>query len=239
MEKEILDCAAELFSQKGFAATSLQDVATALGMSRPALYYYVSNKDALLEKLVENQSRRDARALKAIQRKRDAGPEEKLREMARAIVMNAGTNPKQSRILIENRHHLPDHLAQADRAAERSILSSLLDVIEDGVQHGVFRDVEPRSAALAIIGMCIWTAWWVQDDKAPSLERLTEQISDQAVSSVLHHGRSNDRSSGPALVRAMREDLLQLERIIGPAESGPSKRGAASCSTSTRSERVV
>lgn len=214
VEKEILDRAAELFAERGFTGTSLQDVAEALGMSRTALYYYMSSKEAILGRLVENLSAHDAKTLEAIRRKRAATPSEKLRDMAREIAFNAGSNPQQTRILTENRHHLPPDLREADRAAERSILRAIEGVIGDGVQAGTFRAVAPRSAALSIIGMCVWTAWWVSADERQSIEEIAAQIADQALASVATASDDADRGTPAGLLRAMRENLEQLARVI-------------------------
>lgn len=213
VEKEILDRAAELFAERGYKGTSLQDVADALGMSRTALYYYMDSKEAILGRLVENLSARDAKALEAIRRKRTSGAGEKLRAMAREIAHNASSNPDQTRILTENRHHLPPDLAGKDKQAERSIVRSLEAVIEDGVQRGEFRAVAPRPAALAVIGMCVWSAWWVvpSHDRA---EELADQIADQAVASLRNCDTATDRGSAESLLRALRDDLEQLERVI-------------------------
>ena len=51
VEHEIYERAIRLFADRGFAGTSLQDIADALGITRPALYYYVKSKDELLAKL--------------------------------------------------------------------------------------------------------------------------------------------------------------------------------------------
>ena len=52
VEAQIYEQATRLFAERGFAGTSLQDIADAMGMTRPALYYYVKNKDQLLARLV-------------------------------------------------------------------------------------------------------------------------------------------------------------------------------------------
>ena len=52
VEAQIYEQATRLFAERGFAGTSLQDVADAMGMTRSALYYYVRNKDQLLAQLV-------------------------------------------------------------------------------------------------------------------------------------------------------------------------------------------
>ena len=51
MEGELYEKAAQLFAEKGFAGTTLQDIANAMGVSRPSLYHYIRSKDELLERL--------------------------------------------------------------------------------------------------------------------------------------------------------------------------------------------
>lgn len=214
MEKEILDQAVRLFAQRGVAGTTLQDISDALGISRPALYYYVKSKDALLERLVANLSQRDAQALEAIRRKRGLDPTEKLHAMARQIAGNAAANPDQSRILSFNRHQLPEGVAKEEMAAERSISRSIQSAVEDGIKAGHFRVVEPRTASFSIIGMCIWTAWWVNPASGPSIEDLTTQIADQAVASLLSLDRQEEPIDAASLLRSMRQDLDHLGRLI-------------------------
>jgi len=209
VEKEILDKALALFAERGFAGTTLQDVADALGMSRPALYYYVNSKEALLERLVESLSLRDARALDSI-RRRNAPASERLHEMAREIATNAASNPRQSRLLSENRHHLPAALAEADIEAERSIRRSIELVIEQGIRDGEFRVVEPRTAAMAIIGMSIWTAWWDPGAVRP-VEAVADAIAEQAVWSVRAHSPGQTTAG---LISALRDNIDQLERLV-------------------------
>jgi AcrR family transcriptional regulator len=211
VEREILERAAELFAERGFAGTTVQDIADALGMSRPALYYYVKSKEVILEQLVENLSINDAKVLEGIRRRRSGDAVEKLREMAQHLATNAGSNPNQTQILAQSKHHLPEAIAQLDREAERSIVQSLIWVLQHGMRRGQFRQLDPRTAALTIVGMCLWTAWWVDD--AP-LEQLTAQIADQAVNSVLVVDGDRELDEPAALLRAARANLDRLQAAI-------------------------
>jgi AcrR family transcriptional regulator len=47
-EREILDAAAEIFHRQGYADTSVQDVADAVGILKGSLYYYIDSKEDLL-----------------------------------------------------------------------------------------------------------------------------------------------------------------------------------------------
>jgi AcrR family transcriptional regulator len=211
VEREILERAAELFAERGFAGTTVQDIADALGMSRPALYYYVKSKEVILEQLVENLSINDAKQLEAIRRRRSGDPVEKLREMAQHLATNAGSNPHQTQILAQSKHHLPDGIAQLNRDAERSIVQSLTWVLEQGMRRGQIRQVDVRTAALAIVGMCLWTAWWI--DGAP-LEQLTVQIADQAVNSVLAVGGDQEAGDPAEVLRGARAQLDRVQAAL-------------------------
>jgi AcrR family transcriptional regulator len=214
VEEEILERAAALFAERGYPGTSLQDVAESLGMSRTALYYYIPSKEAILGRLVENLSARDAASLEVLRQEQAGSPAERLREMARTIAHSAASNPAQTRILTENRHHLPPELRETDRAAERSILRSFEGVIAEGVLAGVFRAVSPRSAALSIIGMCLWTAWWAPAAVRVGSEEIAAQVADQALLSVEMGQSGLDRADPAALILAVRENLAQLEQVI-------------------------
>lgn len=50
---EILDCAAQCFAEKGYAAASMNDIATACGTSKARLYHYYASKDAILFDLLD------------------------------------------------------------------------------------------------------------------------------------------------------------------------------------------
>ncbi|GAA4232726.1 AcrR family transcriptional regulator [Streptosporangium album] len=50
--EEIVTAAAKIFSQKGYAATSLQDIASAVGILKGSMYHYIKNKEDLLFELV-------------------------------------------------------------------------------------------------------------------------------------------------------------------------------------------
>jgi AcrR family transcriptional regulator len=52
-KERIATCALELFSEKGFAATSVREIAASVALTVPAMYYHFQSKDGLLAALVE------------------------------------------------------------------------------------------------------------------------------------------------------------------------------------------
>jgi AcrR family transcriptional regulator len=54
----ILNTALSLLAKNGFAKTTLDDIASALGMKKSSLYYYYQNKDALLQDVIDREQQR-------------------------------------------------------------------------------------------------------------------------------------------------------------------------------------
>ena len=90
VENEIYEHAIRLFAERGFAGTSLQDIADALGITRPALYYYVKSKDELLAKLAADVAGGSAAQIAELAARPDLDAAGKLREIARLTCRPAG-----------------------------------------------------------------------------------------------------------------------------------------------------
>lgn len=63
--REILDAARDLFARKGFEAARMDEVATAVGLTKPAVYRYFPGKDRLIEALLEEDLAAPSRAVNA------------------------------------------------------------------------------------------------------------------------------------------------------------------------------
>ncbi len=212
LEREIYLHAARLFAERGVGATSLQDIAESVGMSRPALYHYFSSKDDLLSRLIAEHPKRSARELAAIRRRKDIGPAQKLREMVRALVMVIAEDPVRFRTLVTSEGQLTGELAAMHAKAKRTVLKEMQGVIEEGIDVGAFRHADARVSALGVLGMGNWSAWWLNADDPNSTAAIAEELSQMAVLAVSRTGAAPLEQGIPAAIRAIREDLDHLER---------------------------
>ena len=214
VENELYERAAEVFAEKGFAGTTLQDIADAMGTSRSALYHYVKNKDDLLARLVSEVSQELAATLRTIRRKDGLTPDEQLHQMVEAHVRQMTSRSQRFRLLILSEQDLPEELARTHRDAKRTIRDELAAVITEGVSSGEFRPVDPRIAAFAIVGMCNWTAFWFHAGPDHPTELVVEEITEMALHS-LRWPDTRHRSEGPAGALArLEEELHSLKRML-------------------------
>src|SRR6202023_813734 len=75
LRQAMLEAAAQMFADKGYLGTNLRDIADALGMSRPGLYYHFPSKEKLLEAIIEELTLSSERDLARIAREKQGEPE--------------------------------------------------------------------------------------------------------------------------------------------------------------------
>ncbi|MFE3059423.1 TetR/AcrR family transcriptional regulator [Nocardia sp. NPDC059239] len=215
VEKQIFEQAIALFSERGFAATTLQDIAKATGLTRPALYHYVDSKDDLLAKLVDQDSGGIADQLNEIRADTTRSASDRLHTMVYDSALRLARDPARFLLLLRSERELPDELFRAYDSGRRRVLKEFTVIIKEGVGSGEFRPVDARVAALAIIGMTNWIAWWYGPDQKPDEEALARQFADMAVGSVTIAGKRPEPVSGPAqAIALLRQDLNLLEGLI-------------------------
>lgn len=158
--RQIVDEAARLFDERGYHATSMEDIAATVGVRKPTLYHYFSSKDEILrsiheefiELLLERQERRARTPLPAVQM---------LLEMMADILELMETHRGHVRVFFEHHRELAAP-AHAEIAAKRGRYEAMAgELIERGIQEGALRpDVDVRLVTLAMFGMCNWAYQW-------------------------------------------------------------------------------
>jgi AcrR family transcriptional regulator len=214
--------ATKLFAQRGFAGTSLQDIADEMGVTRPALYYYVKSKDDLLARLIAEITEGNTAQICAVADDATLDPVTKLSRIAHIMALNRALQPSRFLLLARSEAALPADLAAIHETTKRAMLRTLIGVIRDGVDAGRFRPVDPRSAALQVIGMCNWIAWWSHEQDSVSAESVAADIADIAVSSLAQSAERTVIATGPrAAADLLRRDLAYLERLLDHSEQLP------------------
>jgi AcrR family transcriptional regulator len=207
VENEIIEAAVALFAEHGVAGTTPQDIAAAAGITRQGLYYYFGSKDDILVRLVAQMMTPALEKLEAIHEETDRSAVEKLRDFTLMLVQDRARNRLRFRALDRSESALPPELRDDFLAARRRVLALLVDAIRAGIDDGSFRQTDPRVAALSIIGMCNWVAWWYEPDPGRVVDPL-EYIADNAVAMLVRPPPSatvGDALRGP--LERLRADL--------------------------------
>ena len=221
VETELLERAADLFAERGFNKTTLQDVADTVGLTRAALYHYFDSKEALLTKLVEGITAARSAGLKKIRRDRSLSATEKLERVARLMVLNVATQTARFRLLVQSEGELPAELAAKQARGRRDVLNHIVGVFEEGVASGEFNPVDPHVGAFMLLGMCNWIAWWYKPGHRHSAEAIADQVASIALSAFRRNRPDETVTAGDVAdsIGRMREELTRLERFIAPGSA--------------------
>jgi AcrR family transcriptional regulator len=168
--------AARLRARAAADRASPDRIRDATGLTRPALYHYFANKEALVARLVSDLTLAPAAELAKLGHLPGKSSVERLHAMAFDTALRHAIRPERFRVLVRSDAELPPELAQSYRDGRRQILAEFVAVIEAGVRSDELRPVDARTASLGIIGMCTWVACCYRPTDRPT-DRPTPAMS--------------------------------------------------------------
>jgi AcrR family transcriptional regulator len=174
--EEVLETAATMFFERGYEATTTQDIGAALGLLKGSIYYYISTKEDLLFEIVE-QYHDDTRAYFERILASDSSPLDKLRELITVETAHTATNlTKSSLFYTEWRSLSPGR--QQIIIAERARHERAVDgwIREAQAAGAVRADLDPKLATLAIFGMVNSVYRWYRADGRKTAQEVGEQF---------------------------------------------------------------
>jgi AcrR family transcriptional regulator len=176
---EILKHAAAAFRNRGYAATSVRDIARRAGMTPGNLYYYFRNKrdilcfcqDTSLDVLL-----REARRIRGLR----MGIEETIRALLRFQVLCMLDEMHGSAAHIEF-HAIPRprlrRIIRKRDAYERIVRA----VVAEGTRAGLFAARDSKLVTLAMLGAVNWTARWYRPGGGRTPEAIADAFADYLV----------------------------------------------------------
>jgi AcrR family transcriptional regulator len=213
LASEVLERAAHLFAERGFAGTNLKDVADAVGLSRSAIYYYFPSKEALLEELVQGVTLPAARVFDTVRARADLTAIERVRHAVHSLVLWVSERQKLFKLMDRSETELPPEIAKRHREAKRRVLSGMIDLVEDAISAGEANPVDARIVAFSFIGMCNWTAWWFNPSHDGTAAELADKIADLAFASIRRSDGQKRGADIPVLVREIQQNLALIQRM--------------------------
>jgi AcrR family transcriptional regulator len=180
----ILDAAAKLFSERGYAATTIEAITDELSASKRAIYGQFGSKAEILAAICEQAVRFSVELAERVARE-PGDPVFKLRRLAREFTTIVIENQDYIAMGSREMKFLPEESRRRIlRMQERfdRILGSILD---DGVKRGLFGVPDPAMTALAIGGMIIWVHGWYRSGGRLSPHEIADAMAETALRMVL------------------------------------------------------
>jgi len=214
-QQMIIDSAVKIFHEKGYRRATLDDVAEDLGVTKPALYHYVSSKENLLSQIYIQALETFFSYIYEIPGM-ELSPAEKLRLFIRRHLKSVVIeNLAMFSVFFSEEGQLPEPDFKRIGEEKKKFTHVVEKIIEEGISQGAFRPLNPKLQAYAIIGMCNWLYRWYKPDSGPF---SPDEIADQFIA-LLEQGyrypEGKDRTgSKKDLSTGAKENILERKRYI-------------------------
>ena len=178
--------------RKGYEATSMNDIADAVGLTKAGIYHYIRGKENLLFAIMGYAMDMVDEDVIAPARK-IADPEQRLRTIverhARRILEVGGAVT----IILEEMYALTPAHRRAITARKRAYFELIRRTLKQLANEGKLRDVNPTVATFCLFGMILWISRWYRRDGGLSPEEVLADLVETAAGAVLKPGPSHSR----------------------------------------------
>jgi AcrR family transcriptional regulator len=203
--ERVLEEATKLFYERGFQGSSIDAIAERLSVTKPFIYTYFENKQALLVALYE-RAVGDLNAGVDKIFSVDHAPEKQLELLVKFYVrQNIESRELTAIFLNEERNLSPEILAEI-REKHREFDRKLTNLIRRGVNSGVFHVEDAGLASLSISGMVRWVHRWYDPSGRLKPDEVCQKLATLALNSVCYAPGAADPSRGETLADAELKD---------------------------------
>ena len=222
VEEEILNVAADMFSRRGYQATTLDDIAVAAGISRAAFYSYFPSKEELLRRMYNQVISSTQTALERIAAE-DLPVPEKLRRITRHHVQYLAANMPMAQVFFSEIFNLPEEMERSVVQANRAFGQVIERVVQEGVETGALVAVHAKRFTYAIIGMWNWMHRWYRPGGEWTPDTVAEEFIQILESGYLRHKHESVSEELLDEIRMLRREVAELQATLAASNRSAAK----------------
>ena len=160
----VIRAAAHAFNRKGYHNTSLDDIAAALEVTKPTVYYYVQNKEQLLFECFVTGVEQIRAAFREV-RQLEVPAREQLNAVLRHYGEAVASEFGWCMVRAEEQDLSPS-MSSHIKALKSEIDQGIRRLIRDGIQDGSIHPCDPKMTAFALAGALNWIAHWYRENQS-------------------------------------------------------------------------
>ena len=171
----IIHKAATLFRKKGFAATSMRDIAASIGVEAPSLYNHIESKNAILKEVCFRVAQLFMNNLKGV----ELSPELNLVKIEKIIRFHISMMTEEYESVYISDHewmHLPEPFLSDFKTQRRNYRSRLAAILQNGIDNKEISVVNPYIAVLTILSAIGGIESWQRSGKKVDVTSVAETM---------------------------------------------------------------
>jgi AcrR family transcriptional regulator len=170
---QIRDKAQTLFRERGYSATSMRDLADALGIEAASLYNHISSKEEILQEICFRMADEFFSAIEPIVAS-TLDPKENLRTALEAHLGVIAMNADASGVFLHEWRHMGEPFLSDFKLMRRRYEQIFRKIVEEGIALGIFRKIDAAITARTLLSATNWTYESHKSHRKPSAEELSE-----------------------------------------------------------------
>lgn len=173
-KEEVMSVAARLFAAKGYHATTLDQIAEEIGVTKPALYYYVTNKEDILRTII-------GKMMEPMEEVCEVGrstlsPKEKMEKIIGILVKFAAERKDTALIAFEQANILPKRSRDSLRRRQKEVDKVVEQTLKAGIAQGYFTKVDTKIASFAILAVSNGPYRWYRSEGSLTPVKIADQF---------------------------------------------------------------
>jgi AcrR family transcriptional regulator len=174
-KKQILEAAARLFRDKGYAATSMRDLAREVSLQASSLYNHIESKEQLLREICFGTAEKFLHAMEESEQLQ-APARDKIEHLLRCHVRMAVQEPISVTSFNDEWRHLQEPFLTEFRTMRQDYERRFLKLLQQGIAAGQLTSIEPRIALFTLFSAIRWLYDWFRPGKTLSAERVESAV---------------------------------------------------------------
>ncbi len=177
---QVIDMAAVLFRQHGYSATSMRDLANALGIEAASLYSHIKSKEEILQHLCFGMAEKFRSKLEEVE-KSQLNSSSKLRAGIVAHIHVMSNNLTASAVFMNEHRHLSEPYLRNFLLLRINYINRFKKIIQEGIDKGEFINVDTKLAVMTLFSSLNWMPHWYDPSGVIDPESLGNQLSDMLI----------------------------------------------------------
>lgn len=175
-KKQVIQiAAAKLFRDRGYAATSMRDLADAVHLKASSLYNHISGKEEILKDICFETAQRFLEAMEEVEKK-DISCSDKIRQLIQLHIQTAMTDVTSITAFNDEWRHLSDPHLSTFKSIRKEYEIRFRAIIKNGIDNHQIQDGDPTIILYTILSSVRWLYDWYRPDKVLTSDQLEDSI---------------------------------------------------------------
>jgi TetR/AcrR family transcriptional regulator, cholesterol catabolism regulator len=183
-KEQVIRSAAQLFREKGYAASSMRDLAQKLGIEAASLYSHIKSKEEILQSLCFDMAAEFRKSLQEVETKKVSASEKlklgiigHIQVMAKDLIASA--------VFMNEHRHLSQPYLRDFLLLRINYINRFKDMIEEGIKKGEFKEnIDKKLAVMTLFSSLNWMPMWYNPDSNIMPDEIGQQLADMLVNGL-------------------------------------------------------